>query len=247
MGKSENILKICESLTTLGYAETGEKIRDALTHSQDDPLAAVGLALDTTVTILRNEKYKKCLKDSKLGDPVFLDDLYTYKVRQLDVEYIQSLARVDFIREKRNLVIWGAPGTGKTWMAKAMATRACQEGIRTKWITYPVLCRELMRLRTIDPKKMENRINYYCRFKLLCIDEFPNYEVEDKFIMQEFFNQMKIKGHSMIISGQCCPENWDSLFEVQSFGQSIRGRITENACRLEMKGPDLRNYVPEEV
>lgn len=104
-----------------------------------------------------------------------------------------------------------------------------------------------MRLRTIDPKKMENRINYYCRFKLLCIDEFPNYEVEDKFIMQEFFNQMKIKGHSMIISGQCCPENWDSLFEVQSFGQSIRGRITENACRLEMKGPDLRNYVPEEV
>ena len=78
-------------------------------------------------------------------------------------------------------------------------------------------------------------------------NEFPNYEVEDKFIMQEFFNQMKIKGHSMIISGQCCPENWDSLFEVQSFGQSIRGRITENACRLEMKGPDLRNYVPEET
>ena len=63
--------------------------------------------------------------------------------------------------------------------------------------------------------------------------------------MQEFFNQAKIAGHSTIVSGQCSPENWDSLFEVKSFAQSIRGRLLEHAYRLELNGPDLRTYTPD--
>ena len=145
-----------------------------------------------------------------------------------------------------NILIMGAPGTGKTWMGKAIATKACQNGTRTRWITYPFLCRELMRLKGEDSQRLEARIRYYCGFDLLCIDEFPNYDIEDKFLMQEFFNQAKIAGHSTIVCGQCSPENWDSLFEVKSFAQSIRGRLLEHAYRLELKGPDLRTYNPED-
>ena len=77
-------------------------------------------------------------------------------------------------------------------MGKAIATKACQEGIRTRWITYPFLCRELMRLKAENSRKLEARIKYYCGFDLFCIDEFPNYDIEDKFLMQEFFDQVKI-------------------------------------------------------
>ena len=106
-------------------------------------------------------------------------------------------------------------------------------------------CRELLRLKTDDSQRLESRIRYYCGFDLLCLDEFPNYDIEDKFLMQEFFNQAKIAGHSIIVCGQCSPENWDSLFEVKSFAQSIRGRLLEHAYRLELKGPDLRTYIPD--
>ena len=242
MGTSENVFAICESLRALGYGVADSKIQEALAHSSDDPLAIVSLALKTAVTAERNAKYEKCLRISKLGNPVFLRDLFTYKVRQLDLEYIHRLGDLSFIRDRKNLIIWGAPGTGKTWMGKAIATKACQEGIRTRWITYPFLCRELMRLKGEDSQRLESKIRYYCGFDLLCIDEFPNYDIEDKFLMQEFFNQAKIAGHSTIVCGQCSPENWDSLFEVKSFAQSIRGRLLEHAYRLELKGPDLRTY-----
>lgn len=247
MGTPENVLKICESLNALGYSCASEKIHEILMHSFDDPLAVVSLALSTAVTNEKNTKYTSCLKNSKIGEPVFLRDLLTYEVRQLDLEYIHTLGELSFIREGRNVIIWGAPGTGKTWMGKALATRACQEGLRTKWITYPVLCRELMRLKTENSQTYESRLKYYSGFRLLCIDEFPNYEVEDKFLMQEFFNHVKGAKHSIIVCGQCCPDNWDSLFEVKSFAQSIRGRLLENASRLELKGPDLREYVPNKV
>ena len=167
MRVSPNVQKICEALKTLGYTTASEAISDALQNSFDDPLAVVSLALDTAVTTQRNERYEKCLRISKVGDPVFLSDLLTYKVRQLDVEYINSLAELNFIRDGRNLIVWGAPGTGKTWMAKAMATKACQNGIRTRWVTYPFLCRELMRLKGEDSRRLEARIKYYCGFSLL--------------------------------------------------------------------------------
>ena len=245
MRTDEKMAKICDSLKILGCSNASEKIQDAIANSLDDPLSVVCMALSSTAVTVKNRKYEKCLRISKMGDPVFLSDLLNYKVRQLDLEYIHRLADLHFVREGKNLIIWGASGTGKTWMGQAIATKACEEGIRTRWVTYPKLCRELLRLKEEDTQRLESRIRYYCNFGRLCIDEFPNYKLEDKFLMQEFFNQAKIAGHSIVVCAQCSPENWDALFEVKSFAQSIRGRLLEKSYRLELKGPDLRIYVPE--
>lgn len=244
--KNTKIESICGSLSELGYSEASDRIKTALLNSTDDPLSVLSVALDAAVSSERNAKYEKCLRISKLGDPVFFSDMLKYKVRQLDIEFIEHLSELGFVSEGKNLVIWGAPGTGKTWMGKAFATKACQEGIRTRWVNYPSLCRELVRLKVEDSQRFEARIRYYCGFDLLCIDEFPNCEIDDKFLMQEFFNQAKVAGHSTIVCGQCSPENWDSLFEVKSFAQSIRGRLLEKSHRLELKGPDLRIYNPQD-
>ena len=88
MKSAENILKICSSLQSLGLPIASEKIMEALSNSHDDPLAIVTLALDLAATTESNIRYEKCLRIAKLGNPVFLSELYTYKVRQLDLEYI---------------------------------------------------------------------------------------------------------------------------------------------------------------
>ena len=111
MGTHENVRKICEYLQALGFNSASERIQAAAAQSFDDPLALVSLALDIAVTTEKNAKYEKCLRISKLGDPVFLRDLLTYKVRQLDLEYIGRLGEIHFVREHKNLIIWGAPGT----------------------------------------------------------------------------------------------------------------------------------------
>ena len=117
------------------YPGIGKNVIDAVQESGDSPLSVLRLALTRTTEEKADEIYRKKLRNSKLGTPVFLSDLYTYKVRQLDLEYISQLGELSFIRDKMNLVIWGPPVTGKTWMAKALATKACQKGFSTRWIT----------------------------------------------------------------------------------------------------------------
>jgi DNA replication protein DnaC len=90
----------------------------------------------------------------------------------------------------------------------------------------------------------DSRVRYYSNFPLLCIDEFPNSKMKNEFLVQEFFNERCSVGNSTIICSQASPEKWPELFEVKSFGESIRGRLQEHAHILEMKGPDLRLYKP---
>jgi DNA replication protein DnaC len=68
--------------------------------------------------------------------------------------------------------------------------------------------------------------------------------MKNEFLVQEFFNERCSVGNSTIICSQASPEKWPELFEVKSFGESIRGRLQEHAHILEMKGPDLRLYKP---
>ena len=242
----DTINGICEALDILDLVDAGAMIRSTISSCEDNPLAVVELSLKDAATERKERIYKRRFRLSKLEEAVDLCDLLTYKVRQLDVEYIHSLGRISFVKDRRNLVIWGNPGTGKTWLAQAFANEACRNGMKTRWVTYPFLCRELHRLATEDPRRFESRLAYYSRFELLCIDEFPNSEAEDNgYMMQEFFNIRSIRGFSTIVIGQAAPSAWDALFPVKSFGQSIRGRILKNAIELEMKGPDLRLYKPD--
>ena len=88
MRTDEKMAKICDSLKVLGCGNASEKIQDAITNGLDDPLSVVCLALGTAAVNVKNAKYDKCLRISKIGDPVFLSDLLNYKVRQLDLEYL---------------------------------------------------------------------------------------------------------------------------------------------------------------
>jgi DNA replication protein DnaC len=241
MKHKENIQTICNSLTSMGLQEVGETIFNEFRANQkEDPLALVVLTIKSAAVEKSEALASRLIKRSKLGKPCYLEDLLDLDERQIDYELIEELGELHFIKDNRNLVIWGAPGTGKTWFAKALATNSCKAGIRTRWVTFPILYRELKRLKEKDSRSLESRFQYYCKFPLLCIDEFPNIEIEDNYIIQEFFDIRSEKKVSTIVCSQSNPERWEHLFPITSFGESIKGRVLQNALRLELKGPDLR-------
>lgn len=236
---NKNMKDIIESMQVLGFDDTAQQIQDA-SETCDSDMAIVALALKTIAIEKRNERTKDLLKKSKIPNPRYFSRLLTIPERQLDVDYINELQTLDFIKEHHNLVIWGSPGTGKSWMMDALGTRACEEGLRTRYISFPALYRDLEKKFHRNSASYESRLTYYSNFKVLCIDEFPNSEVKEVFLIQELFSELEKKGTIVIIGSQSDPENWPKLFKVLSLGQSISGRIAGPAKKLHLVGPDLR-------
>ena len=148
---------------------------------------------------------------------------------------------LSFMKNRENLVFWGNPGTGKRWLAKMIATAACMANKRVRWIDFPVLYRQLDRLKKNDESKYETKIKYYINFNLLCIDEFLNYKQEEPYIMQEFFKRIDDIGKcTLIICCQSDPAIWNKLFSINSFGESVRGRILHRSKLINALGEDLR-------
>jgi len=68
--------------------------------------------------------------------------------------------------------VFGASGTGKSFLGKALGVATCHAGFRTLYIRFSALMRELARLEKNDSKKYESRLNYYGRIPVLIIDEW---------------------------------------------------------------------------
>ena len=97
------------------------------------------------------------------------EDLLPDDLPQDGREALNELKALTFLKEQRNVILIGNSGTGKTHMAIAIGTRACEENYRVSFRTAAALINEMIEARN------ENRISLYIRqFKkidLLIIDE----------------------------------------------------------------------------
>ena len=237
--RNKNMAEIIESLVSLGHKDIVQQIQDASETCNSD-MDALALALKTISVEAINARTKSLIKKAKIKKPKHFSRLIDIPERKLDMDYLAELESLDFIRDNHNLVIWGSSGTGKSWMLDAIATKACEQGFQTKTMTFPVLYRELEKLHKRNPSSFDSKLKYYSKFKVLCIDEFPNMDIKNVFLIQEFFSEMEMNNVILVIGSQSAPENWPKLISVISLGQSMTGRIAGNAKRLHLDGPDLR-------
>lgn len=228
----KNVKTIVDALNRLGI-EAGANAKVNLQDLADN--------LTRMADEIDNRNFDKRFRISKIGTGVYFRDYIDNKDRGIDVDMLRDLLTLSFMKNRENLVFWGNPGTGKSWLAKMIATAACMANKRVRWIDFPVLYRQLDRLKKKDENKYETKIKYYINFDLLCIDEFLNYKQEDPYIMQEFFKRAEDLGKcTLVICCQANPENWVKLFDVGSFGQSVRGRIVSKAKKINTLGKDMR-------
>ena len=188
-----------------------------------------------------NLNFDKRLRLSKMPATAYIRDYIDKRDRGIDLDMLKELLDLSFMERRENLVFWGNPGTGKSWLAQMIATSACMANKRVRWVDFQPLYRELEHLRLSAPGRFESKLNYYARFELLCIDEFLNYSMGESYIMQEFFKRIDdLARCTLIVCCQSNPTNWNKLFSINSFGESIRGRILHRAKIINAKGEDMR-------
>jgi DNA replication protein DnaC len=127
--------------------------------------------LDAQEISLKNKRITMNHRLSKIKDKHAALDAIDYKPeRRIDKAQIQSLSQLNFINAKQNVIVTGKTGTGKSFLAQALANRAIYDGIKVYYVRTPTLLEEI-RISRIDGT-YTNLLNKYSRFKLLILDDF---------------------------------------------------------------------------
>ena len=154
-------------------------------------------------------------------------------------ERLPLLERLDFIKDGRNLILSGNPGTGKTHIAIGLGIKACSEGFRVLFTTVPRMLTHIRESRS--EKTLSNLEQRFEKYDLVICDEF-GYISYDKQGSELLFNHLSLRaGHkSTIITTNLSFERWPEIFGDPTLTAAIVDRLTHRAFLINMNGKSYR-------
>ncbi|PKL21405.1 MAG: hypothetical protein CVV48_07995 [Spirochaetae bacterium HGW-Spirochaetae-4] len=148
MRKDEERLAL--NFEKLGATGISLALIEAFSSPAKQHVPLLDILLDATGEELeqrRTSRASRLLKRVKLHNTVAnLDELEYHPQRNLDRVTIERLATCEYLRTHSNVIVISAAGTGKTFLSRALAHRACEHGYRTKVVSFPAMMRELAHL-----------------------------------------------------------------------------------------------------
>jgi DNA replication protein DnaC len=199
----------------------------------------VQLLLEAESMERKNRKIKRLQSLAKLQDKhASIEDL-TFQGRSLDKSLILELASISFIEQSHNVILVGPTGTGKSYLAQALANKAMQKGYSAHYIRVPRLMQYLGSIRGDD--QYLKYLQKLSKFKLLILDDFgvsPLKAQESRDLLEIIEDRSKLS--STIITSQLPIKEWHGYLHNPTVADAILDRIVHNSYKIEFSGESLR-------
>jgi len=196
--------------------------------------------LDAQEIFLKNKRITMNHRLSKIKDKQAALDAIDYTPdRRIDKAQIQSLSQLNFIDARQNIIITGKTGTGKSYLAQALANRAVYDGFRVYYTRTPSLLEEI-RISRIDGT-YTNLLKKYSRFQLLILDDFgvaPMVDDDATNLFEIIEDRTSI--NSTIITSQLPMNQWYDYLNNNTIADAILDRIVYSSHRIELEGESMR-------
>ncbi len=146
---------------------------------------------------------------------------------------------LDFIKEGKNIILAGSPGTGKTHMSLGLGIKACMEGYKVWFTTVPLL------INRIKEAKAERSLrafqNRFEKYDLVVADEM-GYISFDKEGAELLFTHLSLRAgqKSTIITTNLSFERWGEIFQDPVMTAAMIDRLTHQAYIVNMNGNSYR-------
>ncbi len=187
-----------------------------------------------------NEKTACYLKLAKLRLPATIEQVECSTARNISKQQLATLAEGQYLQRAENILITGATGCGKSWLACALGHQACLLGHKTTYLNMNRLI-EKVTLSKLDGSYIR-LLNHLERQSLIILDDFGLQPLTQDIrltILQLLEDRYGRK--SIIFASQLPVAKWYEYINDATLADAIMDRMTANAIRIELKGQSMRS------
>lgn len=198
----------------------------------------LSLLLDMEITARDNRRLRTKLKKAQLKHQASFEDIDLQTPRGLDQSLLLKLSDCSWVNSQ-NILIVGPTGTGKTYLACALAHKACLHNYSALYCRLPRLLGELS-LSRADGRYVKYMHNLL-KANVLILDDFglTPFTDENQRELLEILDDRHDKG-STIVTSQLPVKHWHETIGNGTLADAILDRLVHNAYRLEMTGESMR-------
>ena len=197
-----------------------------------------GLLVDSEWSMRKSRRLTRLIRGAQLHFPgACVEDIEYRDDRKLDKALITKLSTCAYIAEKHNIIILGASGAGKTYMACAFGIAACKNFLRVKYVRLPDLLNDIAVARNVNTYK--KLIQQYKRVDLLILDEWLLHRLKEPEArdLLEIVEGRHQKGSTIFLS-QFAPAGWHTKIGESTLADAILDRIVHDSYEIFIDGKD---------
>src|SRR5579862_6155975 len=203
-------------------------------------LERLALLVDQQWSWRENQALTRRLKAAKLRGAACVEDIDYRAARGLDKTVLRALAKDSiWVRNHENIFVIGPCGVGKSFLASALAQKACRDGYSALYFRAAALSRDLALARADG--SLRHLLTRLGRIDVLVIDDWamaPLSEVERRDIWE--ICEDRYQTRSTVLTSQLPVSRWHEQIGDPTIADGILDRLVHNAHRIEMRGESMR-------
>ena len=196
-----------------------------------------GLLVDCQMTDLENRRMHNRLKSARLRLPACVEDLDLRADRGLDRSLVLSLAQNQWVRSHHNILITGPTGAGKSYLACALANKACRDGYTVLYHRLPRLLHELAVAR--HDGRYGKLLAQLAKCEVLLLDDLLISPItqDDQRELLEIVEE-RYDRRATVVTSQLPVKAWHDAMQDPTLADAILDRLVHNAHKIELKGKE---------
>ena len=213
--------------------ETGKH----LNYTNDE---MINYLLDAEIDDRKTRKVDRAIRLARFRYKANIEDMIYDKGREIDKNQILRFAECEYIDRHENIIITGATGVGKSFVASALGNQACIHGYKAMYTSMAKLVAKIKMLK-VDGSYLRE-ITRMERVDLLVIDDFGLQPLDgpSRLSFLEIIED-RYEKKSTIITSQLPVDKWYDVIGEKTVADAILDRLVYSSHRIEIKGESLRS------